>query len=161
MQCVSTCPHTQFSLRLCHKCYPSSTHNYMMEIYKHRIKLNVNVASFIGKRRKLWNQDSSEFSEIRMPTRILNKTTAGGRAAGSCKSTQVMKQHVPLWAQYSHLQSHNSPLWCCVHDSMKSLKWFFTVAVTSNHLVLPLSFESRTHDLIRMTSLPRWQSVAS
>lgn len=147
--------YAHFPLELCHKCYPSGTHNCTREIYKHRIELDVNIASFIGKRKKLWNQDSSEGRELRVPTGILNKAAVGCGAAGSWKSTQVTKQHVPLWAQCSLLQSHDSPLWCWLHDSMKSLNWFFTI---TNHLVLALSFQLWTHDLITKTSLP-WSPV--
>lgn len=143
--------YTHFPLELCHKCYSSGPHNYMREIYKHRTELDGNPASFIGKRKKLWNRDSREVRELRVPTGMLNKLAAGWRAAGSWKSTQVTRQHVPLWAQCSPLQPHDSPLWCWLHDSVKSLNWLFTIA---NHLILPLSFELWTHDSITKTALP-------
>jgi hypothetical protein len=75
----------------------------MRVIDKKRIKFNVNCASFLGKRRVVGTQDSSEFSEVRISTGILNKKAAGGGDADAFKSTQVTKQHAPLWAQHSHL----------------------------------------------------------
>lgn len=95
--------HTHIPFESCRECYCIANHNCTGEIYKQRIKVNVNCASFIGKKGEVGKQDSSEFSEVRISTGILNKITAGGGDADSFKSTQVTKQHAPLWAQHSHL----------------------------------------------------------